>query len=159
MAKLLIRRRGYTAKRRKETWVIHRKGKRIVCRARKKTWKVTPATFKKEDIGAPGRGKKLIKVRKGLLTKLGYSTKKPDAERHKALAKAVKKYGAARVWRMLHAQVVFRKRLPDHAKSVFKKDRDYIKRKYKPDLARKARRAWVKMTPTARARAMPGGRI
>jgi len=89
--------------------------------------------YERKDVGKPGKGPKLIEVEPGKLKKYGYSTKKSETARHRALAKAVKAYGALSVFRMLNAQVIFRKRQPDHAKSVFIKDRDWIKQKYLGD--------------------------
>jgi len=84
--------------------------------------------FKIKDIGTVGRGKKVIgKLRKGKMTdvavKLGYiqkgqrvsdisSSKFDDFSRDLA-----KKVGPKRAFRMLLAQKVFRKRLPDNFKS------------------------------------------
>lgn len=123
----------------------------------KRHW-VPPTTFMGPDIGLPGRGRKVVIIeRKGALTKLGYSTSKSDRERREALDKAVKRFGASDVWHMLHGQVVLRKRTQPKARAVFEEDREYIKRKYKPDIAKPARREWMRMSPAARAKAMPGG--
>ena len=149
--KLLVRRKGYHRK----GFVIRRGGKLI----RIPPTYVKPATYKIKDRGAPGRGKKVIKVRKGLLKAVGYSTKLSASARRTALRRAVAKYGAARVWRMLHAQVILRKRTQPKARRIFMRDRAYIRRVYHPDIARYARARWMHMSPTARAKAMPGGKI
>lgn len=92
--------------------------------------RVKAATFKIRDRGAPGRGKKLFKVKKGKLGVLGYSTAATQSKRRTAIGKAVKKHGALSTFRSLNAQVLFRKRQRDSAKKVFKADRDYVKRKF-----------------------------
>jgi len=101
---------------------------------------VPPATYTIEDRGAPGRGKKIITdLKEGRLKKYGYSIDKPAEERRKALAKAVEEYGAERVWHMLHAQVVLRKNAKKGSEEAkhrerLRKDRDWIKKVFKPDL-------------------------
>jgi len=143
------------AHRKKKTWKVHRRGKTYTARARKKTW-----TVKRKDIGYLGKGSPTgvkIPVRAGRLKAVGYSTSLPASKRHAALDRAVKKYGATTVWRMLNAQVIFRKHARNGAKRVFLADREYIHKKYRPDVARAARRKWMSMSPRARAKAMPGG--
>jgi len=98
----------------------------IVPATRVTSSKVSPVTFTIKDIGAVGRGKKLFKVKKGLLKKHGYSTHLPEEARHAALRKADKAYGSVRLFKMLNAQLLFRKRLPDGVKEVFQADRDWV---------------------------------
>lgn len=117
---------------------------------------VPPATFKIRDRGAKGRGKKIFKIEKGRMQ--GYSTSMPERTRHEKLDRLIEKHGAATVWHMLNAQVVLRKNTPGHAKTVFKEDREYVREKFHPDIARSARREWMRMTPKERAEAMPGGK-
>jgi len=74
--------------------------------------KVRAATFKIQDRGLPGRGPKLIPIRRtGALVKLGYSVKDDVEERNEALRKAVKRYGQRAVQRMLQAQANLRSRV------------------------------------------------
>jgi len=87
-------------------------------------------TYLRKDVGKPGKGPKVIPIKKGKLTRYGYSTKKSAAARHRALAKAVRAYGATRVWRMLHAQVILRKRTQPRARQIFERDRDWVKQRY-----------------------------
>jgi len=68
--------------------------------------------------------------REGALTRYGYSTALPADERREALDQAVDEHGALTVWRMLNAQVVFRKGARDQAEDEFVADRDYIKKRY-----------------------------
>jgi hypothetical protein len=105
--------------------VVHRKG----YRRKDGTW-VRPTTFKIRDRGAPGRGRKVIKIRHpGRLRELGYSVDKPAHVRRRALRKAVRKYGERSVIGMLHAQAVFRKRT-DSARKVFEADRTWVAKFY-----------------------------
>ena len=109
----------------------------------------------------PRRGSGGVRIpikRKGALTELGYSTKKPDTARQRALSKAVKKYGAEDVWHMLQAQVVFRKKKQPKARAVFEEDREWIEKTFKPDLTPiEAIEAWEEMSSEERAERMPGG--
>lgn len=149
--KLTVRRAGYTRK----GFTAHR-GRTTY---RVKRTRVPPTTFKIRDRGAPGRGPKLIKIVPGVLGRYGYTTSKPAPSRHRALSKAIRAVGKARVWHALHAQVIFRKRAPDHAKTIFERDRDWITATYGGPTPKAAIRKWKRMSPRARARAMPGGRI
>ncbi len=161
MAKLTVKRKTYRRKAySRKAYTIHRNGKTIHIPATKVKPTYVPATtYKITDRGAPGRGKKLIRIKPGELIGVGYSTSKPARARRIALAKAVKKYGAARVWHMLHAQVILRKRTGGTAKAIFVRDRNWVKEHYGGPTPRAAIRKWKRMSPTARAKAMPGGRI
>lgn len=90
----------------------------------------------KGPIGVPV-GKKISRVRipveKGKLSKFGYSTRKSDVARHRALNKAVDEYGALSVYRKLSAQVILRKSRQPKAREVFEEDADWIAENYKVD--------------------------
>jgi hypothetical protein len=67
-------------------------------------------------------------LKKGLLIKYGYHnvTDLSLQERHSALTKAIRAYGALSVSRKLNAVYVYnRKTNPSHAK-IFKADRDWV---------------------------------
>jgi len=88
----------------------------------------------RKDIGKPGIGPKLIKIKKtGSLTKHGYSIKKSAQARHEALTKAIKAFGALSVFRRLMAQVTLRKRTQPKAREVFQEDADWVRSNYKAD--------------------------
>lgn len=105
-----------------------------------------PTTFMIiKDVGAPGRGPKVITIKqKGTLSQYGYSIKKPATERHRALGKAVNRYGAKVVWHKLQAMVNMREKAgekgahPRRGKekewSTFRADRNYVFNKFHPDL-------------------------
>jgi len=125
--------------------------------------------FKIRDVGTKGRGKKIIKIkRKGALRRLGYSIKKSVSARKRILNKAVKRYGKAKVWRMLNAQVklremggvageVFRPEVRATGKR-FQADRNYITKKYGGIVPRQAIKVWKAMSPAERSRKMRAGR-
>lgn len=120
---------------------------------------VEAATFKIRDVGALGRGPKVIPIkRRGALRELGYSTAKSAGARHRALARAVQRYGAGTVRRMLMAQVIYRKRA-DSIAAVFRADHNWLVKHYRIPYPKAAVRAWQRMTPRQRALARPGGRI
>ena len=76
----------------------------------------------------PGIGK----LRHGLLAKFGYSHVSSLSlnQRHTALQKAVKAYGALSVFRKLNAVYVYSKKTAPTSSRIFKADRDYIGAKY-----------------------------
>ena len=156
---ILVRVKPTTFRLPAKTYKIRRKGKVITVHRKAKVVKRKGYTYKRKDVGKPGKGPKLIKIKKGKLVKYGYSTKKPASARRRALAKAVKAYGAATVWRMLHAQVILRKRTQKKVRRKFEVDRDWVAKKYGGPVPKKAIRAWKRMPPAERARRMPGGRI
>jgi len=90
-------------------------------------------TYEREDLGKPGKGPKVIPIEKGKLSEFGYSTKKSERARHAALNKAVEKYGALSVYRMLNTQIILRKRTQPKAREIFEADRDWIAQKYRMD--------------------------
>ena len=146
-----------------KTYTIHRNGKTIRVH-RKAKWVTRKGyTAKRKDVGKPGRGKKVIKkIERGKLKKFGYSTSKSTQARHKALAKAVKAYGADKVWHMLHAQVILRLHQKGKAaktRKIFEQDRDWITKKHGGPVPKAAIQTWVNMSPKQRAKAMPGGKI
>lgn len=86
-----------------------------------------------KDTGLPGKGKESIgPLRKGELHKYGYTVDEPEDDRHAALRKAVVEYGALGVWRKLNAVMNLTTRTIPEASSIYKKDRDWIDRKFGP---------------------------
>jgi hypothetical protein len=56
---------------------------------RKDGTRVKASSFSIKNRGRPGRGPKLFKLKKGGLTRYGYSTDTPMSVRHKALSMAI----------------------------------------------------------------------
>lgn len=132
---ILVKRRGYT-----RTGYIRKDGCKV------SSSRVPGSTFCITDRGKPGKGKPVIPVislreskkmgrPKGFLRFHGYKAKNSSTQRHKALDKAVKDYGAAAVWRKLHALTTLHKNKPQMA-NLFRSDREYIKEKHTPDFTR-----------------------
>jgi len=105
--------------------VYRRKGKLV----RRKGY-----TYRRIDVGKPGKGPKLIEIKeKGALRKHGYSVKKSEEARHRALSSAIKEYGALSVYRKLMAQYVFRKRYDPRTAARFRADAEWVRDKFKVD--------------------------
>jgi hypothetical protein len=84
------------------------------------------------DRGSKGRAWKLKnktlgigKLKKGDLTKFGYSAKSPERSRHSAIKKAVKKTGAVTIERKLNALAVYTKNTNPKLSKEFKQDSLY----------------------------------
>ena len=121
---ILVRKKGF-----------HRRGYRRKDGTYVKPTTVKPSVFRIKDIGSPGRGKQLFKIkRKGALIGLGYGVRSSEADRRSSLRKAVKKYGALSVFKMLNTQVIFRKGAVERGRIEnrrrFESDRDFIERNY-----------------------------
>lgn len=96
-----------------------------------KTRKIRIASKCIRDLGKPGKGKKLIgPLKKGGLTKFGYSTKKTIKSRERALAKAVKHNDPLTIFRKLNAIYVLTKNTNKRVSRTMKRDRNWIKKKY-----------------------------
>jgi hypothetical protein len=117
-----VREKGYTVKRGNQVYRAYPKSSSTIVQA---------ACIK--DKGLPGKGPLAIApLRKGELLKHGYTYRKSDLERHEALRKAAKEFGALGVYRKLNAVAKLSKRTEPKISSVFKKDRDWVKRRLGP---------------------------
>jgi hypothetical protein len=107
-----------------------RSGKTIVVKPHKRNLTVVKRKCVK-DTGLPGKGEKKIgPLRKGELSRYGYTLKISEKERHKSLKKAVEKYGALGVYRKLDAVAKLTSRSVPEASKLFEKDRDWVKETY-----------------------------
>ena len=81
----------------------------------------------------PIRGQQTRKIgplRTGELTKLGYSSRLPVPERHAALRKAIKEYGANNVFHKLDAVAKLSVKTHPHSAAVFRHDRNWVRNHY-----------------------------
>ena len=86
-----------------------------------------------KDTGLPGNGTQRIgPLRKGELSKYGYTLKISESQRRKALKKAIDEFGALGVYRKLDAVAKLTSRTIPEASKMFEKDRDWIKETYGP---------------------------
>lgn len=91
--------------------------------------KVGPTCIK--DLGNSGRGPNLIpKMRKGELTKFGYSLEKLAGARRLALKKAVRAYDGLSVFRKLNALATLNKNVNPVYSRKFKADAAWVKKTY-----------------------------
>jgi len=80
-----------------------------------------------KDMGKKGKGPKLIpKLKKGLLTKYGYSSKETTQKRHSALKKAAKEYGAGNLVQKLNSIYVLNRGTNPKVAATFNKDKKWV---------------------------------
>lgn len=124
--------RRYSTPVRKEGITVHRKGK---------TYKIFPSskstTVKGKCVKARRSHSKRVTgrfgpLRKGELTKLGYSSRNPEELRHKALRKAVDVYGALGVYRKLDVVAKLSVRKLPAASAIYVADREWVKKTFGP---------------------------
>jgi len=133
----MIERKGYV---RKYTTAVRQKGF-TVRKATGKSYRVYPKASPSsvnsacvKDTGKPGKGvpKSIGPLRKGELSKHGYSFRDGEEKRHAALRRAVEDYGALGVFRKLDAVAKLTVRTVPKASEIYKKDREWIQSKYAP---------------------------
>lgn len=111
-----IKNRGYSVKR----------GNTVFRAYPKKNTTFVKATCIK-DRGLPGSKPSIGPLRKGDLSKYGYNVKKSEKDRHEALNKAIREYGALGVFRKLDAVAKLSSRTAPAASTIFKLDRDWVR--------------------------------
>jgi len=99
-----------------------------------KTFRAYPKTNKTlvkaaciKDLGIPGSISQIGPLRKGDLSKYGYSAKKPEHERHAALNKAIAEYGALTTYRKVNAVAKLAIRRAPGISKIFEKDSNWIR--------------------------------
>ena len=123
------------ARRRKRTWVIHRKGKRIIAHARKKSW-----SYLRKDIGKPGKGNKVVKIKRpGLLNsiameKFGKRFSELNAKQIESVIRTLKRrgYTEKQIIGMMQVQVLYRKGQRNGVKKKFELARKIAAKKVFP---------------------------
>ena len=124
MRKSRQRKKRSPSRRKKRSHSRQRKKSRSPSRQRKKR---SPSRRRKKS-----RSPVRIKIkRKGELTSLGYRMKKSPSERHKALAKAVRKYGYSGVMKKINALYVFNKNQRPYLAKIAQNDKQYLKNYHK----------------------------
>jgi hypothetical protein len=122
--KTAVRQRGYTVKKASgTTYKVYPKNETLF----------VPASCIK-DTGKPGKGveKPIGPLRKGEMTKFGYSVKKSVEERHAALRLAVDELGALGTYRKLDAVAKLGVRVSPDAARIFSADRDWVAKTFGP---------------------------
>jgi hypothetical protein len=133
----MIERKGYVRKYSntvlKRGFTVRRNnGKVYRVNPKNKSMRVNASCIK--NTGKPGKGvpRSIGPLRKGELSKHGYSFRLEKSERHAALRRAVDDYGALGVFRKLDAVAKLTKLTVPEASSVYKKDREWIQSEYGP---------------------------
>lgn len=125
-------RRGFKSATKKSGYNV-RKGNRTIRVYPTARSTVVKATCIK-DRGLPGKGPRSGKgigaLRKGELSRYGYSAHGSTEERHKALVEAIKVYGALGVYRKLDAITKYTQRTAPEAHRIFKEDRRWVQIHY-----------------------------
>ena len=124
--------RRYSSKVRQEGFTVHRNGKTYKVFPKEKSMHVEPTCV--PDRGKPGTGipVSIGPLRKGELSKHGYSFRKSEGARHTALKYAVNEYGALGVFRKLDAVAKLTKTTIPEASKVYTEDRTWIQSKFGP---------------------------
>lgn len=92
-----------------------------------------------EDLPQGGRRRKTVRanrigeLKEGSLKKVGYSATKGKTLRHKAIRKAVKRYGPLSTFRKLNAVSILTKRTAKGKSRTFKADRNWVKKTFLKD--------------------------
>ena len=123
--------RRYSNAVRKEGITVHRRGKTYKTYPKGKVTSVKPACIKDRGSGKRSTAR-FGTLRKGELTRLGYSARHPDEKRHAALKKAVQLYKALGVYRKLDAVAKLSVHSLPTASVVYAKDRDWIRSTFGP---------------------------
>ena len=119
-----IRRSAYTRKAytRKTGTRVH--GSRVSARMIRDVG--APGKWQYEHMGAPGIGT----LKPGLMKDVGYSVSSKASTRHRAVDKAVKKYGKLSTLRKLNAVAVYTRRTSPAKSRAFRSDVKYVQKKY-----------------------------
>ena len=133
----MIEKRGYV---RKYSSAVRQKGF-TVKRATGTTYRVFPKNDLMhvnpvciENTGRPGKGvpKSIGPLRKGELSKYGYSFRLKGDERREALRRSIEEYGPLGVFRKLDAVTKLTKLTLPEASAIYKKNRNWIHSTYGP---------------------------
>ena len=127
----MIARKAYT---RKYSTAVRQRGF-TVKRKNGRSYRVIPKTSNThvnsrciKNTGKPGKGPKHFgPLRKGNLSRHGYSFRRGETERRAALKRAVRDYGRTGVYHKLNAVAKLTKRVSPTASDVFAKDRNWVK--------------------------------
>jgi hypothetical protein len=85
-------------------------------------------------------------LKKNELVNLGYSTKKSDTVRHRALNKSVKKYGALKTFRKLNAVATLNKNRAPSVSKVMLTDRNWVRKTHMKSTRKKGGKRGIGLT-------------
>lgn len=81
-----------------------------------------------KDLGKPGKGKRLFRLRKGTLGKYGYKTKFNTIDRHEALRKAVVGESYSTVVKKLNAVAILQRRTNPNVYNILRRDMEWVQK-------------------------------
>ena len=119
-----VRKAGIKVTRKGKTFILHPSSKSMLVKS-----KCIPSTGTVEKRRSKTR---IGPLRKGELTKLGYSSKYSDEQRRLALQKAILKYGALGVFRKLDAVAKLTVHTIPVAHAVYARDRNWVQQAHGP---------------------------
>lgn len=109
----------------------HIRRKAYTVTRRGKQYHVKSACIKGRGKSPSRKGPRVIpKLRKGTLKKYGYSLDQSATARHTALRKAVKAYGASKVFKKLNAVMVLQKYTSPKNAAKFRADRNWVRKTF-----------------------------
>jgi hypothetical protein len=128
-----VLRKGYTRRFKSNIkehgYTVRRRGTLFRVKPKKNEIYIPAACIK--DRGLPGKGpvegEGIGSLRKGKLLKYGYSYRLSDRQRHDALKRAMKAYGATTVYHMLDAVAKYSMRTAPQAHVIFKEDANWVR--------------------------------
>ncbi len=124
--------RGFKSITKKSGYNVHKGNKTIRVYPTARSVVVKASCIK--DRGLPGKGprsgKGIGSLKKGELSRYGYSAHDSTEERHKALRKAIQVYGPLGVFRKLDAITKYTQRTAPEAHRIFKADRTWVQKNF-----------------------------
>lgn len=130
----MIERKGYKRKYRnslrKKGFTVQRSGTTYRVYPKAHSASVAPACVKNTGKGGKHIPKSIGPLRKGELSKYGYSFRESAEKRHTALNKAIKAYGPLGVFRKLDAVYKLSENRAPHVAEIFKRDRNWVYSKH-----------------------------
>ncbi len=124
--------RGFKSLTKKSGYNVHKGNRTIRVYPTARSVLVKASCIK--DRGLPGKGPRTGKgigsLKKGELSRYGYSAHNSTEERHKALTKAIQVYGPLGVFRKLDAITKYTQRTAPEAHRVFKADRAWVQKNF-----------------------------
>jgi len=124
--------RKYSSQVRQQGFTVHRNGRTYKVFPKEKAVSVNSRCVKNTGSRSTGIPKSIGPLRKGELSKHGYSFRKSQLARHRALKLAVHDFGPLGVFRKLDAVSKLTERTVPEASKTYHNDKMWIKEKFGP---------------------------
>jgi len=118
-----IRKRGFTVRRKDKTYRVFPKASNMLVESK--------CIKEVSGLSRPGQGR-IGPLRKGELSKHGYSFRRTESERKAALKKAIDDYGPLGVYRKLNAVAKLTVRTIPKAANTYSADRNWVRSHFGP---------------------------